>query len=121
MGRTQFAAASALLVVGTSLITAPDAGADPINTFTYTVSSDAALKDVSYTDAASNLQIVDSSPTPWSLTFTKPQGVGAALAVGGTTTGQQVSCQISVNGSVKDQKSLTGPNASVNCSSLLMS
>jgi hypothetical protein len=117
--RTQVAAVGALLV-GASLIAAPGAVADPVNTFTYTVSSDAALKDVSYTDAASNLQIVDSSPTPWSLTFTKPQGVGAALAVGGTTTGQQVSCQISVNGSVKDQKSRAGPNASVDCSFLLM-
>jgi hypothetical protein len=119
MCRTQFAVAGALLL-GASLITAPDAVADPVNTFTYTVSSDAALQDVSYTDAASNLQIVNSSPSPWSLTFTKPAGVGAALSVGGTTTGQQVSCQISINGSVKDQKSRTGPNASVDCSSLLM-
>jgi hypothetical protein len=115
MIRTRFAAASALLV-GASLITAPGAAAAG-DTVVYTVTSDAPLSDVSYTDGDSNLQIVSNTPSPWSVTFTVvPQpGKTQLLSVTGNTTGKQASCQISINGSVKNEQSNTGQNAKADC------
>ena len=106
--KTRFAAASTLLVVGAALITAPGAGADPVDTYVYTVSSDGQLTSVSYLDANNNLQILDNQTSPWSLTFTRSQGTPGLADVTGFTTGSQVSCQISVNGSVKAEKSGAG-------------
>jgi hypothetical protein len=37
------------------------------------------------------------------------------LAVSGVTTGQQVSCQIRVNGTVKDAKSSAGQQSEADC------
>ncbi|OBH05503.1 MULTISPECIES: MmpS family transport accessory protein [unclassified Mycobacterium] len=116
-------AAVAALVAGIPLMTAPGAAADPpAYAVVYTVNSDAPLADVSYFDAAANLQLVSNPPNPWSLTFTTTPSGGTysygTLSVSGTTTGRQVSCQITVNGSVKEQKSASGQNAHVNCTSL---
>ncbi len=115
MIRTQFAAASALLA-GAALITAPGAAAAG-DSVVYTVTSDGPLSDVSYFDADSNLQIVTNPPTPWSVTFTVvPQtGKTQMLTVTGNTTGTKASCQISINGSVKDQQSNSGQNAKADC------
>jgi hypothetical protein len=106
MNRTQFAAAAALLV-GAALITAPAAGADPAATYVYTVRSDSPLTSVSYLDANSNLQILDNQTAPWSLTFTR-SGTDGLSDVTGETAGGQVACKISVNGSVKAEKSGAG-------------
>jgi hypothetical protein len=109
MGRTQFAAAAALLVVGASLTIAPCAGAAVGDAVVYTVTSDAPLAAISYADAAGVTQVLPNQPSPWTLSFTsKDSSPSAMFIVTAVPTGKQTSCQISVNGTVKDTKSSTG-------------
>jgi hypothetical protein len=68
--KTQFAAASALLVMGASLITAPFAGAALGDAVVNTVTSDAPLGAVSYYDATGTMQILTNQAVPWSVSFT---------------------------------------------------
>ncbi|MGB9307820.1 MAG: MmpS family transport accessory protein [Mycobacterium sp.] len=113
MGRTQFAAAAALLAVGASLATAPDAGAASGDAVVYTVTSDAPLGAISYGDATGATQVLTNQPSPWSLSFTsKDSSPGAMFVVTAIPTGKQTTCQISVNGTVKDTKSSTGSGES---------
>jgi Mycobacterium membrane protein len=109
MDRTQFAAAAALLIVGASLTTAPGAGAAVGDAVVYTVTSDAPLSAISYSDATGVTQVLPNQPSPWTLSFTsKDSSPGAMLVVTAVPTGKQTSCQISVNGTVKETKSSTG-------------
>ncbi|OJZ73563.1 hypothetical protein BRW65_13110 [Mycobacterium paraffinicum] len=106
--KTQFAAASAVLVLA-SLITAPGAVAAPGDAVVYTVTSDAPLAAVSYIDATGTLQMVTNQPVPWSISFTsKDASPAAVLTVAANPTGQKTTCTITVNGTVKDAKSTTG-------------
>jgi hypothetical protein len=121
MGRTQFAAASALVVVGASLITAPGAVAAPGDAVVYTVTSDAPLAAVTYYDATGTMQILSDQAVPWSLSFTnKDPSPTSLLVVTARPTGQQTTCTVSVNGTVKDTKSSTGAgeNSMVQCSTM---
>jgi hypothetical protein len=113
MARKQFAAAVAVLFVGASLTTAPGAGAASGDAVVYTVTSDAPLSAISYSDAAGVTQVLPNQPSPWTLSFTsKDSSPGAMLVVTAVPTGKQTSCQISVNGTVKDTKSSTGSGES---------
>jgi hypothetical protein len=106
MGGRQFAAGALLL--GASLMTAPGAWAAPGDKVTYTVTSDAPLASVAYSDESGTTQALPNQPANWSLSFTSKDSSGGLLTVAAVPTGQQTSCQISVNGTVKDSKSSTG-------------
>ncbi|MFZ0905210.1 MAG: MmpS family transport accessory protein [Mycobacterium sp.] len=110
----RFATATGLLV-GASLTTAAAAAADPGDTVTYTVSSDAPLVSVSYYDEMDNMRQVADQPASWSTTFTS-EATSGLFAVDAQTTGEEVHCQITINGEVRDQKSAVGLNSSANCS-----
>ncbi len=107
--KIQFAVAAALLA-GASLATAPGAGAAVGDTVTYTVTSDGPLAKVLYDDAATGQSTTLTDQTaPWSLTFTV-KNASQLLSITASTKGQPASCQISVNGTVKDAKSSTPPS-----------
>jgi hypothetical protein len=58
-------------------------------------------------------QVSDVS-APWSMTFTS-QATYPIYGLGAQTTSLHVSCQISINGQVKDTQTATGRYAVVNC------
>lgn len=111
---TRFAAATALLV-GASLTTATVAVANPGDTVTYTVNSDGPLVLVSYYDEMDNLRQVTDQPANWSTTFTS-EATNGLFGVDAQTSGEEVSCQIAINGEVRDQKSAVGRHTLANCS-----
>ena len=102
----RFATATALLA-GASLIAAPGAVADPGDTVTYSANSDAPLSLVTYYDGMNNMQQPHNQSSHWYLTFTS-RATNGLFALTVQTTGEQVSCEINVNGSVRDQKSTVG-------------
>jgi hypothetical protein len=106
MGSRQIAAGA--LLVGASLMAAPGAWAAPGDKVTYTVTSDGPLASVAYTDEAGTTQALPNQPSPWTISFTNKDPSGGLLTVAAVPTGQQTTCQISVNGTVKDTKSSTG-------------
>lgn len=65
-------------------------------------------------DGMGDMQQVTDVDAPSTTTFTN-QATYPMFGVGAQTTGLQVSCQISVNGRVRDQKSAIGRYAVVNC------
>jgi hypothetical protein len=109
----RFAAATALLA-GASLIAAPVAVADPGDTVTYSANSDAPLSLVTYNDGINTMQQLRNQSSHWYLTFTS-SATHALLALTAQTTGEQVSCEINVNGSVRDQKSTVGRGTVARC------
>jgi hypothetical protein len=121
MSRTKFAAAGGVLLVGASLITAPGAAAAVGDAVVYTVTSDAPLAGVSYYDATGSLQQLSNQPVPWSMSITnKDPSPTSMLVVTAVPTGQKTTCQVSVNGTVKDTKSSAGAgeNSMVQCSTM---
>ncbi len=87
----------------------------PGKTIVYEIISDAAtLNSVTYFDAKSAEQQVTDVSAPWSLTVTNNSTVAIA-GIGAQTNGQSVTCRITVNGVVADQKTSTGQYAVVNC------
>lgn len=120
MGRTQFAAAAAI-VVGSSLINVPGAVAAVGDAVVYTVASDAPLAVVTYYDATGVMQRLTNQPVPWSFSFTnKDASPTSMLVVTANPTGQKTTCTVSVNGTVKDTKSGTGAGEDnmVQCSTM---
>ena len=110
----RFAAATALLA-GVSLATAAAAVADPGDSVTYTVNSDGPLVLVTYYDEMANMRQVSGQPANWSTTFTS-EATSGLFAVDAQTSGEEVYCQITINGEVRDQKSAVGRYTSANCS-----
>jgi len=107
MNRT-FAVAGALLV-GASLIAAPGAQAASGDSVVYTVTSDGPLAAISYADATGTTQALSNQSSPWTLSFTsKDTSATPVLALSAVPTGQSTTCEISVNGTVKDKVSGTG-------------
>ncbi|OBF17200.1 hypothetical protein A5725_24585 [Mycobacterium kubicae] len=94
-----------------SLTTTPAKSAPSI---TYEVQSDDSLLSVTYFDGMNDQKQVTNVSAPWSLTF-ENQASFPIVGVGAQTNGLQVSCTISVNGQVRDQKTATGRYAVVNC------
>jgi hypothetical protein len=113
---TRFAALAALLMAA-SLTTATAAGAAPGDTVTYNVESDGPLMLVSYRDGMDNMQQLTDQPVPWSNSFTS-QATYGLFAVSAKTTGERVSCEIIVNGEVRDQKSSNGRHTLADCSAV---
>ncbi len=82
----------------------------------YEIISDATeLNSVTYFDANSELQTESSASAPWSKTVTN-QSTYAIVGLGAQTTGTSVTCRITVDGKVKDEKTSRGKFAVVNCS-----
>jgi outer membrane biosynthesis protein TonB len=83
-------------------------------TVTYEIESDGSLSSVTYFDGMNDEKQVTDVASPWSMTFTN-QATYPIYGLGAQTTGTHVSCKISINGQVRDQKSSTGRYAVVNC------
>lgn len=83
-------------------------------TVTYEVESDGSLSTVTYFDELNNEKQVTDVASPWNMTFTS-QATYPIYGLGAQTSGEHVSCKISVDGKVRDQKSATGRYAVVNC------
>jgi Mycobacterium membrane protein len=112
--RTRLIATAALLVAA-SLTTAAAAGAEPGDTVTYNVDADGPLMLVSYHDDMDNIQQLTNQPAPWTTSFTSAATYGL-FAVGAKTSGERVTCEIIVNGEVRDQKSSNGRHTLADCS-----
>jgi hypothetical protein len=103
--KTRFAAAAAVLPAAALLLTAPGAEAAVGDTVVYTVTSDGPLASVLYDDATTGQTVTLTDQTaPWSLTFTV-KNASQMLSVTASTKAKSASCQISVNGTVKDTQS----------------
>lgn len=83
-------------------------------TITYEVISDATLQSVTYFDANDAEKQQTDVAAPWSLTVTNTSTYVIA-GLGAQTNGQSVTCRITVDGQVVDQKTATGQYAVVNC------
>jgi Mycobacterium membrane protein len=114
---TRFAPAAALLVAA-SPTTATAAGAAPGDTVTYNVESDGPLMLVSCRDEMDNMQRLTNQQAPWSTGLTS-QATYGLFAVSAKTSGERVSCEIIVNGEVRDQKSSNGRHTLADCSALV--
>jgi Mycobacterium membrane protein len=103
-----------MALLAASLIAAPVAIANPGDTVTYSANSDAPLSFVTYYDGMNTMQQLHNPSSHWHLTFTS-QAADAQFALTVQTTGQQVSCEINVNRSVRDQKSTAGRDTVATC------
>ncbi len=110
---TRFTAAAGLLVA-VSLTTATAGGAEPGDTVTYNVDADGPLMLVLYHDDMDNIQQLTNQLAPWTTSFTSAATYGL-FAVGAKTSGDRVSCEIIVNGEVRDQKSSNGRHTLADC------
>jgi hypothetical protein len=103
-----------MALLAASLIAAPVAIANPGDTVTYSANSDAPLSLVTYYDGMNTMQQLHNQSSHWYLMFTS-QAADAQFALTVQTTGQQVSCEINVNRSVRDQKSTAGRDTVATC------
>lgn len=81
---------------------------------TYEVSGSAATAMINYLDLDSNPQRVPAATLPWSLTLrtTVPAATPNILAQG---DGQSITCRITVDNVLKDERTATGTNAETFC------
>jgi hypothetical protein len=84
------------------------------NNITYQVLSPTNAKvTVSYLDEQGQAKLY-TGPSPWSLTL-KTSDIGFTAGVTALSASDSVSCRISVDGKVTDEKTGTGASASVSC------
>lgn len=126
VGSAGHEAAKAIDAATTSIQSAADSPAAPIppltakppsgkgKTVLYEIISDSDLKSVTYWDANSELQHESDSAAPWTMTVTNTSTYAIA-GVGAQTSGTSVTCRVTVDGRVKDEKTSTGKYAVVNC------
>ncbi|WP_280475131.1 MmpS family transport accessory protein [Nocardia asiatica] len=119
-------AAKAIDAAATSIQSAADAPPDaPIppltpkpagkgKTVVYEIISDSDLRSVTYWDENSELQQLPGADAPWTMTLTNTSTY-AITGVGAQTNGTSVTCRVTVDGKVKDEKTSTGKYAVVNC------
>jgi hypothetical protein len=81
---------------------------------TYEISGSGATAVINYLDLDANPQRVENASLPWSLTLstTAPAATPNILAQG---IGQTISCRITVDDKVRDERSATGVNAETFC------
>ncbi|OBH14044.1 MmpS family transport accessory protein [Mycobacterium sp. E1747] len=81
---------------------------------TYQVSGSATTADINYLDLDAKPQRVPRATLPWSLTLrtTAPSATPNILAQG---DGQTITCRITVDDVVKDERTATGDNAETFC------
>lgn len=109
------AALPVAFISSTAIVAAPHAAAAWGDVVTYEVDSNGSLSGVSYSDAMNDVQQITDVNAPWTITFTSRATV-PEYGVSAETNGSSVSCRITVNGHVHDQKSATGRYAVVSCS-----
>jgi hypothetical protein len=93
---------------------APKAPTGKGKTIVYEIISDSDLKSVTYFDANSEIQQETDTSAPWTKTVTNTSTYAIA-GLGAQTDGTSVTCRITVDGKVKDEKTSTGKYAVVNC------
>jgi Mycobacterium membrane protein len=81
---------------------------------TYSVDSDGSLSLVSYFNEFNIQAHVTDVSSPWRTSFDTNIS-SQILIVEATTTGQHVSCSITVDGVVRDHQSADGPSAKTHC------
>jgi hypothetical protein len=126
VGTAGHEAAKAIDAAATSIQSAADAPPESIpplvpkapggkgKTVVYEIISDADLRSVTYWDENSELQQLHDTTAPWSITVTNTSTAVIAGA-GAQTNGTSVTCRVTVDGKVKDEKTSTGKYAVVNC------
>lgn len=82
---------------------------------TYTVRSDSSIMSVNYFNQLNDMTTEQNLSSQWQRSFTG-QATYQFASMSAQTSGTQVACQISVNGSVRDTKSASGRYAVVVCS-----
>ncbi|MEV6323086.1 MmpS family transport accessory protein [Nocardia sp. NPDC051787] len=83
-------------------------------TVVYEIISDSDLNSVTYWDANSEIQQETGASAPWTMTITNTS-TAVIAGVGAQTNGSSVTCRVTVDGRVKDEKTSTGKYAVVNC------
>ncbi|MFF0490766.1 MmpS family transport accessory protein [Nocardia sp. NPDC004068] len=92
----------------------------PGKTIVYEIISDSRnLNSVTYYDEQSDLQQETGSSAPWTKTVVNKSTVAIA-GLGAQTSGTSVTCRITIDGKVKDEKTSTGKYAVVNCTAPLI-
>jgi hypothetical protein len=106
-------------VFGSNAILVAPKGSDSAESFnpkvvTYEVSGTAGAAMINYLDLDANPQRVPNATLPWSLTLrtTAPAATPNILAQG---DGSTITCRISVDDVVKDERTATGVNAETFC------
>ncbi|MFI5783013.1 MmpS family transport accessory protein [Nocardia sp. NPDC051570] len=92
-----------------------DPSTGPGKTIVYEVVSNGSLSSVTYFDALSAEQQDTDVPAPWSMTVDNTSTYPIA-GLGAQTNGTSVTCRITVDGAVADEKTSTGQYAVVDCS-----
>ena len=82
---------------------------------TYEVWGDGSLANINYLDLDAKPQRRDDAPLPWSLTL-ETSAASAAPILLAQGNGSSVSCRISVDGEVKDERTTTGVTPLTHCS-----
>ncbi|MBF6074278.1 hypothetical protein IU498_06495 [Nocardia beijingensis] len=126
LGTAGHEAAKAIDAAATSIQQAaesPDATIPPLTpkaptgkgkTVVYEIISDSDLNSVTYWDENSEIQQETGADAPWSKTITNTS-TAVIAGVGAQTNGTSVTCRVTVDGKVKDEKTSTGKYAVVNC------
>lgn len=80
----------------------------------YEISGSGSYANINYLDLDAKPQRIDGAPLPWSLTLktTAPSAAPVILAQG---DGNSISCRITVDDKVKNERTATGVNALTSC------
>jgi len=101
------------------ILTTPRVFADDPESFDpkvvkYEIWGDGSTANINYLDLDAKPQRVDDAPLPWSVTLetSAPSAAPTLLAQG---DGSSISCRITVDGEVKDERTADGVNALTYC------
>lgn len=102
------------------IITTPKVFADDPESFdpkvvTYEVWGDGSSANINYMDLDAKPQRRDNTQLPWSLTL-ETSAASAAPILLAQGPGDSISCRITVDGEVKDERTVTGVTALTYCS-----
>jgi hypothetical protein len=90
--------------------------AEPFNpkVVKYEISGDGSYANINYLDLDAKPQRLDSAPLPWTLTLktTAPSAAPNIIAQG---DGSSITCRITVDDEVKDERTVTGVDALTYC------
>jgi hypothetical protein len=102
------------------IIVVPESSADSAEPFnpkvvTYAITgAPGAYADINYLDLDAKPQRVDGAPLPWTLTL-KTTAPAVAPNIVAQGDGDQISCRITVDDDIKDERTSTGTNAQTFC------
>jgi hypothetical protein len=102
------------------IIVVPESSGDTAEPFnpkvvTYTITGEpGAYADINYLDLDAKPQRVDGAPLPWTLTM-KTTAPAVAPNIVAQGDGDQISCRVTVDDVIKDERTSTGTNAQTFC------